>query len=232
VATSGNGQLHTMQTASSSKIQIIGERVIIAGTGEVGLSQRFHQIVKDAWDGNEFSKGCLACTTGLAGKTVANFQQSGVPLRQQIGYGFAALMAAPFAKEIGLVEFGIGNFQPEVKAHPLHFVSAGSGQMLADPFLAFVDRIVWRQQLPTLADGKLGVLWALRHAIRLAPGGVGDPIQMATLTEVKGQAEAKMVGPDEQAEFEQHVAALEDGIKGVVGDLFKEPVAAPPPVPK
>ena len=228
IATSAAGERPTMQIASSVKIQIIDGKVIIACTGEVGLSQRFQQIVKESWDAKEFTKPCLQCAPTIAGKTVLNFQQSH---QKQSGFGFGALMAAPFAKQMELVEFAGNNFQPEIKAHPLHYVSAGSGQMLADPFLAFVDRIVWKQTLPSLANGQLGVLWVLRHTILHAPGGVGGPIQMATLKEVAGQAQARMVEPEEQAQFEQHVEALEDGIMGVVAGLFNARPIALPPVP-
>jgi 20S proteasome alpha/beta subunit len=231
MATSSNGFQPTMQTASSSKIQIIGDRVIIAGTGEVGLGQRFHQIVNNGWNSKYFQKACMDCATMIAGDSVKNFQSSGTPMRQGSGYGFAAIMAGPFNKKNDLVEFGITNFQPERKNQPLHFVSVGSGQVLADPFLAFINRVIWCEKLPSLADGKLGVLWALRHAIKLAPGGVGDPIQMATLTEVAGQAQAKFVEPEEQQQFEQHVVALEEKISVAVSELFNAP-APPPPVLK
>jgi hypothetical protein len=227
IATSSNGIQATMQIASSSKIQIVGGKVIIAGTGEVGLGQRFHQIVASGWSNKHFQKSCMECSTIIAGETIKNFHSSGTPLRQGSGYGFSAVMAAPFNRSNELVEFGIGNFQPEHKQTPLHFVSVGSGQMLADPFIAFINRVVWKEQLPSLANGKLGVLWALRHAIRLAPGGVGDPIQMAVLKNAGGQPEAKFVTPEEQQEFEQHISVLEEKVRGAMTDLFN--TAAPPP---
>ena len=208
IATSASGPNPTMQTASSAKIQIVGEQVIIAGTGAVGLSQRFHEIVKTCWTEKAFQSPCLQCAANIAGLTSRNFAASNTPFQQNYGFGFAALMAAPFAKEIELIEFAQSDLQPEKKAHPLHFVSIGSGQQVADPFLAFVNRMLWKSQLPTLADGKLGVLWALRHAIRHAPSGVGGDILMASLVTSGGQSRAKMISTDELAEFEQHLAVL------------------------
>jgi hypothetical protein len=38
------------------------------------------------------------------------------------------------------------DFQPEIKRGKLFFVSMGSGQPLADPFLAFVKRVLWKDQ--------------------------------------------------------------------------------------
>ena len=43
------------------------------------------------------------------------------------------------------------------------FVSAGSGQPVADPFLSFIRRIFWPTGMPNLNDGVLAALWALTH---------------------------------------------------------------------
>ena len=50
IATSSAGMHPLIQVRSDDKIKIIGGRVIIAGTGAVGLGQRFHAVVQKAWD--------------------------------------------------------------------------------------------------------------------------------------------------------------------------------------
>jgi hypothetical protein len=62
------------------------------------------------------------------------------------------------------------DFQPEIKRGKLFFVSMGSGQPLADPFLAFVKRVLWKDQTPTVDAAKIGVYWALSHTIDCASG--------------------------------------------------------------
>jgi hypothetical protein len=37
--------------------------------------------------------------------------------------------------------------------------------MLADPFLAFINRVLWKGVLPTIEMGRLGVYWTLDHTI-------------------------------------------------------------------
>ena len=49
----------------------------------------------------------------------------------------------------------------------------GSGQVLADPFLAFVSRVLWQGKQPDVKTATFGVYWALDHAIKFAPGGIG-----------------------------------------------------------
>jgi hypothetical protein len=94
------------------------------------------------------------------------------------------------------------------KKDHLHFVSMGSGQLLADPFLAFVSRVLWREKPPNVQIGAFGMYWVLSHTIQYAPGGVGKPIKIAILKKEKGEWVARSVEGDELQEPEQHV---EDG---------------------
>ena len=57
------------------------------------------------------------------------------------------------------------------------FIAVGSGQPLADPFLAFIRRVFWKDHLPNLNEGIFAALWALSQAIEVNPGGVSNPIQ-------------------------------------------------------
>jgi hypothetical protein len=98
-----------------------------------------------------------------------------------------------------------------------------------DPFLAFVARVLWNGKMPTVADAKFGVFWALKHAISLAPGGVGGPIIIATLQQNGGTwiaAEA-----DENQELEEYISALEKHIGSFARDAIAEASVEPIPVP-
>jgi hypothetical protein len=75
----------------------------------------------------------------------------------QLGLQFGALIGAYLEQAPRLVEFGSMDFQPEFKEGKLFFVSAGSGQLLADPFLAFVSRVLWKGMMPTVELARFGV---------------------------------------------------------------------------
>jgi hypothetical protein len=113
--------------------------------------------------------------TDLQGSKAANWPQDGLR--------FGGLMAAVVKDGPFLAEFGTTDFQAELKTGKIFFGSMGSGQMLADPFLAFVCRVLWDNEMPSVDRGKFGVYWVLAHTIKLAPGKVGPPIQLATLRE-------------------------------------------------
>ena len=110
-----------------------------------------------------------------------------------------------------------GDFQPEIKAEKLFFVSMGSGQMLADPFLAFVSKVLWKNKMPTVEEAKLGVYWVLDHTVKLASGKVGPPIRLATLRMTEGKWTA---AEQDTQEFAQYVEELENHI----GEFIRAPV--------
>src|SRR5262245_18171284 len=127
VATSSAGHMHVMRMQYPNKIETVGGRVIVACSGPVGLAHRFQEQVKGAHDRREFQNACIQCSTGIPGTTCADILRSGTPRTMQTGFGLGAIVAAPFGNVPELVEFGMIDFQPEIKKEPLHFVSMGSG---------------------------------------------------------------------------------------------------------
>ncbi|MYD65645.1 MAG: hypothetical protein F4X26_06655 [Chloroflexi bacterium] len=81
---------------------------------------------------------------------------------------------------------------PEEATRELPYVALGSGQANADPFLAFLKRVLWDDGQPTVAGGQLAVYWALHQTIEATPGLGGEPV-LATLQ----RGTAQLV-PDEQ----------------------------------
>ncbi len=167
-ATSTAGQIPVLRT-DVDKIFLVGDRTIIAGTGAIGLTQRFHQIVEAAWNSKLFQKDTLTCIRQLAKDAREDFQRTQVPFHQQGGLQFGVVLGAVFSGAPDLIEFGTYDFQPEIKRGKLFFGSMGSGQPLADPFLAFVKRVLWKDQTPTVDAAKIGVYWALSSYNRLCP---------------------------------------------------------------
>jgi hypothetical protein len=127
-----------------------------------------------------------------------------------------------------LVEFAVSDFQPELKTAKLNFVAMGSGQLLAEPFVSFVARTFWESKTPDVQSAIFGVHWALAHTLRTAPGLVGPPIAIATLTKQKKGWCAELLSEEVLGEQAQHMAAIEDSIAKYKEKLL-EGVEAPPP---
>jgi len=231
IATSSSGPHRLIQIRSDDKIRIIGDRVIIAGTGSVGLGQRFEAIVQKSWNEKTFQKAPLECVRHLSGATLKDFSETGVQRHPQNGIGFGALLACPFGDKPELTEFGWTDFQPERKTPRMHFVSTGSGQVLADPFLAFASRVLWKEQQPDVKTASFGVYWALDHAIKYAPGGVGEPIAIATLRREKGTWTARLLKEEEMQEQAQHIAEIEQRIGNYPSEIITQAQPTTPPTP-
>ena len=129
--------------------------------------------------------------------------------------------AFPAGDEPCLVQF-THQCQPEAATIGLPFLSIGSGQPVADPFLAFIRRVFWSEQLPLLNDGILATLWTITHTIEVQPGGVALPIRIVTLKKnKKDKWRAEELTEAELGEHKQMIGLMEEEMRKVK-DTFLE----------
>jgi 20S proteasome alpha/beta subunit len=204
-ATFAAGQLRTIEQPVK-KIEIIADRVIVAGTGEIGLGQRFCQVVHKAHDDKVFLKGPIDVGRQLAANAVNDFASTKATMGT-----YGALVAFPCGNALELCEFAASNFQPELK-RDIWYVSMGSGQPIADPCLGFIRQAFWSDGPPSIEDGVFAVVWTLVQAIKLNPGGINGPMQIAKLATRDGKPSARLLGADE---IEEH----EDNVNGAIEHL-------------
>jgi hypothetical protein len=123
-------------------------------------------------------------------------------------------------------------FQPEIKdPKDLWFASAGAGQPITDPFLALLRSVFWRESAPNLRGGIFTVLWALRHACEINPGGIKEPIKIAVLETAKGKYGAHMLTEDELLEHGNIVDSATGHMAQFRGTLLGELKTGAPPKP-
>jgi len=226
-------QVKTIEQTYDHKIAIIGGHIIVAGTGQVGHGQRFNAVVQRAWDQKKLSgKSEIEIMKILAADGLQDFASTFV---QANNIGYSALVAYPASDRAALCEIvGANGFQPELKEeNGLWFTSAGSGQMITDPFLALLRQVFWKDAAPNLQGGIFTTLWALQHACDVNPGGIKEPISIAVLERDKGKYHARML---EKAELEEHgnmVAAGRDHFAGFRDILLgKGQATNVPPLPQ
>jgi hypothetical protein len=197
---SAGPQLRTIEQPGVKKIAIVADRVIVASTGEVGLGQRFGQVVHNAHEQRLFMKDPIEVGRQLAALAVNDFASTKA---DRGSYG--ALVAFPAHSSFELCEFATTNFQPELK-RDIWYVSMGSGQPIADPCLGFIRQAFWADGAPPSSeDGVFAVVWTLAQAIKLNPGGINAPMQVAMLTTRGGKPHARLLDAGEIAEHEANV---------------------------
>lgn len=183
------------------KLEVIGGHVVVAGTGQIGLGQRFCEIVRKAWEDKSFQRTAVEVGKVLCKTTVADFAETGVNKGK-----YGALVAFPAENKMHLCEFSIDDFQPELKTERLWYCSMGSAQPITDPFLALIREIYWDDGRPNINEAIFAVTWTLDHAIRVNPGGVNGPIRIAVLErDNKGQPMARVLTDDDLGEHRQNV---------------------------
>lgn len=202
----------------TKKIDIVENRVIVAGSGQVGLGQRFVGIVKDAHGNKLFSKHTqLEVGRALSEATIKNFISTNCPAGQ-----YGALLAYASGNHCFLCEFDVKDFQPEWKNERMWFVSIGSGQQITDPFLGLMRRVFWEDALPSVADATFVAVWTLQHAIELNTGGINGPIQLSVLRKsgCQGNFEAHLLTDDELQEHMNNVDNVENYLSKYKGILL------------
>jgi len=206
------------------KLTIIDGCVVVGVSGPVGLWQRITGAIEDLWKAKQLSpKGqqvsahhAIPVLSAAIRKHIVPEIQMAQVSRNLVGdlafnsVNSSTIVAVPVSQRICLFEF---DFQGsgEEKTDDLPFVSIGSGQKSADPFLAFLRRTLWKDALPSVADGIFAAYWTLHYAIKGDPGGVADPKQVVVIENDKSW-KARELEESELKDHSENVDAMEQMI--------------------
>lgn len=211
--------LPTIQQNTSKKLRIIGQDMVFGMAGAVGMSQSHHESLqtairstggkcnyraqneakrklesllwanaKDAWD-----RACIV-SRALLQPALDDCEHS-------------TLIACSVGGQAELIQF-TGKCSGEYATEELPFVAVGSGQPKADPFLAFVRRILWPDRLPDLSEGVFACLWTLNYVIH-ADTTINPPVQIVTLRQEAGGCSVQELSAEQLQEHQEHISARE-----------------------
>ncbi len=222
------GMLRNTIRQTARKIQVIEGRAVIGSSGLAGLAQRYAGELRDLLTLAADRDITLLPPHKLMGLLQENFVQTtrqamdSYLLAQKfteagaLNSGLAGTLVATVSQG-KLVLFSFDEVcNPEAATEDLPFVSVGNGQILADPFLAHLKRVLWRDTQPTLALGVLGIVWTLQHAIRVNPGGVAAPFHVYGITlDAQGKVQIAPVDDDSVNALESRISDIEEGMREV-----------------
>lgn len=213
IATAGSA----IEQQVSNKITIEENDVLIACSGSAGLSQLIKEELAEHW--HEFKQFRSVRDARNAISEAMYSQIEPVAKRaRSAGKAFGGcntLVAMPVNHKPALFHFNPLADSMEITSG-LPFVSIGSGSNQADPFLAFVKRILWSDEAPNSTRmAVFGVLWTLQHVSRVGAGlGVGEPHWIAVLERRRGTWNANKLGEGELLEHRQAIIDAEDSLRG------------------
>lgn len=212
------------------KLQIISKSIILGVSGPVGLGQRFKGELQKLWEEKKFSGKKPFEAMGILRQALWKHAEGewkaanvtspiigNISLQSVLTHSIIAL---PISKEPCLFQFD-QQCAPEEATEDLPFISTGSVQNIADPFLAFIRRVFWPKGLPSINSGIFATVWTLRHAIKTAPGGVAEPTQIVKLQKGNSNWQVQEL-PSE--ELEEHIEASSNAEKHL-SEFKKETVA-------
>lgn len=216
-ATFGTGTQSTIGQQEVQKINQVNIHVLYCATGAVGMSQLISNRIRELWEAKEFvgkisPDGAMDKIGKAIAALVAPYMQT-AQIQQNLTGGSGtslckSLLAISVDRKPHLFQFDF-NGAPERCTADLPFVSMGSGQTIADPFLAFLHRLMWFDKDPTLAEGRLAAVWTIDHVRRTNPGGVGGATQLATLV-AKIPGELPLVEMSNKDVVEEHMQRIGD----------------------
>lgn len=193
-----------------TKIHEIDKAILFSSSGSIGVAQLLEERIEHKW--REYKKNPVAAVqimqdiSKLHHDTLQHLFHSAAMLGQA-GHRSAlgtvhctCLVAMPVLGEPKLFQFAETG-SPYQATHDLPFVALGSGQGIADPFLAFMKRILWTDTRPTLAEARLVAAWTINHVVQTNPGGVGGNIQLATLAIKSTKPSIEFSDPDEHQQY-------------------------------
>jgi 20S proteasome alpha/beta subunit len=216
------------------KIYLVADgTMVIAGTGQVGLTQRVVDTVDRCWRAKAFQKWkqdkltSVQIATAVCREVLLGFEQTAA--KPDVG----ALYAFHNAGAFHLVEYLVKTFQPEQKTADLWYASMGSGQALADAYLSLLRRTAWRDGQPSLENAILSAWWVMHHAIEAAPGFVAKPISIVVLRSWEnGKApEARFLSEDELLEHKERADQADEALRSALQEARPEDVPQAPEAP-
>jgi 20S proteasome alpha/beta subunit len=161
-ATIGSGVGNTIGQQRAKKILNLSGSILFGFSGAIGMGQLVSHAISEEWKNGSLSEIYDAEVMNLLGQkiaqTVGTYLQTGALIRQ-LGFDASAslcksLVAIPVQSIPTLFSFDFGG-QREKATAEIPFIAIGSGQPIADPFLAFLKRLFWPEKEPTMSEGKL-----------------------------------------------------------------------------
>ena len=243
-ATLGDALGQSTVVQSTNKINVIADRILIGVSGPVGLSQLFTDRLQQLHGGSGGSQLGQSTSLPAVMRLIRDAigQDASIALRSAGAaapvVGNAArltaitgtLVALPVSDRPELIELDYqGN--PEAATADLPYKCIGSGQPLADPFLAFIRKIFWSTDLPSWSEAVFSAVWALDHAIAVTTGGVAGPVRIAVVSGGSHKWAAKHLDEDQLQEHREHIASAESHLASFRDLDAKIPADEPPPPP-
>jgi len=230
-ATLGVSGVQTI-TQRVRKLQIIDDSLILGVSGPVGFAQRATYHLGELWRDEQKKTFAATEVVPIMEKIRAKIWDSFLNVEIRVAtvskqlFGQASiqsslagfLIGAPMGDSFCLMQFD-QQAAPEAATEDLPFMTIGCIPRITDTLLGFARHHFWADRALNTGEAEFTLMWTLEEAIRLAPGGVSRPLEVAVLRKTEsGDTFARKL-PD--VELEEHRGKLQEFEKELP-DRFNE----------
>ena len=228
---------YTVEQRMDSKVHKVDDKLLYAFSGSASLGQDVMQSLSRAWERNKneskahirrsFSRAATEPIKDYADRI--RHVRLLLPEATLQDIGISSIVAFAAGDEHALIQYSLEG-HPEEFNEGLPFVTIGSGQPYADPFVAFVKRVAWQDRQPrTVKQGIVGVLWALQYVSDSSSSiGVGGPFTIGVLEKREGEWQAGVLQGER---LDLYRGAIESAERSLYAELNNLEVKADSPAP-
>jgi 20S proteasome alpha/beta subunit len=223
------------------KLHVVGGQAVLGVAGHDGLAQEMALSLErclsepDQRDSAEdvLRSRIREALAAPVQRTVAIHRTlQGLPGFAMTSNGYVvsqSLLALPFEGSLRLFEIDPECTVTEITPE-LAYACVGSGRSVAEPFLAFLRKVLWSDSRPGLDQSELAAFWTVLHSIEHNPGGLSHPIQIVVLTRGKGGSiEIVERGDDYMFGLRRTIAAGEEAVRRSFQALAPRVTESPAP---
>lgn len=210
-----------------TKISIIRHDVgLFAYSGFTGLGQQINAVFERLIDPNRTYFDQVPAFQGHVHNAVMNFAQRAKSLVDFYPDGQGevpgkSLVAARFNDGLKLFEVTpIGSCD---LINDSRWTSIGSGQQNADPVLAFLWDIYWKDRPPRVEEAVLTAYWAVKATIASETMGVGFDIDVFVIDATATGTRVRQISQQQLTDDEDFISRVKDGMRAFRDAMIPTP---------
>lgn len=225
--------------AAYKKIRIVDGISAISVASTVGVLQQYEDVLATMHNGEAFPakrpvEAMNALRDGFLASTNAQYQVAAM-IQHELGKeawsscASEVLVATRVAEAYRLYHFD-KCLAPQEVTEDLPFVAIGTGRNTADPFIAHLRRIYYRDKCPNLALGIMTAVWTLKHAGETGAPSVGVGRQIVTLFKKADVYGIQELSAEQLQEHYEFIDRAEESMRSVARTI-QEPADSDLPIP-
>jgi hypothetical protein len=181
----------------TKKLRVVAGQAVLGVTGHDGLAQEMALSLERCLAEPDERESADDVVRGKLRDALAAPVQRTVAIHRTLqglpGFGITSneyvisqsILAIPFRDSLRLFLLDPECSVTEV-TNELACATIGSAKAIADPFLAFLRKVLWHDRLPDVALGELCAYWTMLHVAETSPGTLTFPIQLVVMQHEEG----------------------------------------------